>query len=113
LIARFRGESTPHPEIAIRSDLMAFFPQARASGHACTSLIEASYHDVPAGEPDLVDELALSPWPRRQWAARIYHALKPDPCSAPIIFEPLGWPAGLSEMSSQPSELSSLGGVTE
>jgi hypothetical protein len=113
LITRMLGGSLPDPVDPIRSELVAFFPQAVASGHACKSLIEASYHDVPTNEPELVDELARPPWPRRQWAARIYHALKPDPRSEPVIFEPLARLESAADLRSPAGELGSLGGVTE
>lgn len=113
LIARFQGTPSLFPGFPIRSDVVAFFPQARASGPACRSLIEATYHDVPAEEPALVHELALRPWPLRQWAARIYHALRPVPHSIPVIFEPLVRTKSASDLSTEPRELPSFDGVTE
>jgi ATP-grasp domain len=66
---------------------IALFPQALAGGDACRGYIDASYHDVPVGEPRLKKELLLIPWPRRQWIARIYHSFKPPKRAEPVFFE--------------------------
>jgi hypothetical protein len=45
---------------------------------------------MPSEEPQLLSELMLKSWPRRQWAARLYHALMPPPERPdPTLFENL------------------------
>jgi ATP-grasp domain-containing protein len=87
LSAVLRGEPRPPVQNPIRGKLIALFPQALAAGATCRPYIEAGYHDVPSEEPQLTAELMLKSWPRRQWAARIYHALKPPDQADPILFE--------------------------
>jgi ATP-grasp domain len=85
--AALRSKPRPRPKQPIRNGTIALFPQALAAGDACRPYVEASYHDVPRGEPQLVDELKLGPWPQRQWAARLYHALRPIPPQNPTVFD--------------------------
>jgi len=89
LSAMLRGESRPTVRNPIRGDRIALFPQALAAGDACRSHLDASYHDTPSEEPRLMHELMRQSWPRRQWAARIYHAFKPLDKSDPVLFEDL------------------------
>jgi hypothetical protein len=49
------------------SDLIAYFPQARNSN---SEFLEASFHDVPEGEPALTEEL-LHPWSERSLLGRL------------------------------------------
>jgi hypothetical protein len=89
LSAAIRGEPRPLVRNPIRSDKIALFPQALAAGEACRPYIDASYHDVPSEEPQLMDELMLKSWPQRRWGARLYHAFKPLDQVAPVLFENL------------------------
>jgi hypothetical protein len=89
LSAAIRGEPRPLVRNPIRSDKIALFPQALAAGAACRPYIDASYHDVPSEEPQLMDELLLKSWPQRRWGARLYHAFKPLDQVAPVLFENL------------------------
>jgi hypothetical protein len=95
--AVLRGEPRPPVQNPIHGNMIALFPQALAAGATCRPYIEAGYLDVPCGEPQLAAELMLRSWPRRQWAARIYHALKPPDQADPILFEGLD-SEGSSEM---------------
>lgn len=54
----------------IKSDVIAFFPQAWLLEPGSPHLL-GSFHDVPWSEPDLVRELLLPPWPERQYLARL------------------------------------------
>jgi hypothetical protein len=88
--AILQGEPRPPAQRPILSNTIAFFPQALASGEVCRPYIEASYHDMPNDEPQLLSELLLKSWPQRRWAARLYHALMPPPERPdPILFESL------------------------
>jgi hypothetical protein len=87
LAAALRGEPRPEVRSPVLNDTIALFPQALAAGEPCRLHREASFHDVPAEEPGLVDELMLKSWPQRRWAARIYHAFKPLERAEPVLFE--------------------------
>jgi hypothetical protein len=81
------GEPPPRARNPIGSDKIALFPQALAAGEVCRPHIEASHHDVPSEEPQLMDELMLKSWPQRRWPARLYHAFRPLHHADPILFE--------------------------
>lgn len=70
LAARLRG----HPPLAVRQvlndDLVSLFPQVPL-GQALGE------HDVPKGQPALVQALADPPWPRRLWTYRLQTRLRP------------------------------------
>jgi len=88
LSAVMRGE----PPLAVQNPILvgekiALFPQALAAGEACRPYIDTSYHDLPTEDPQLMRELTLESWPRRQWTARIYHALKPIKREDQILFD--------------------------
>jgi hypothetical protein len=87
--AILRGGPLPEVKDPVRRNTIAFFPQALAAGEGCRPHIDASYHDLPLEEPDLVQELMRKPWPQRRWAARIYHAFKPRDRAVPVFFESL------------------------
>ena len=87
LAAVLRGEPRPEVRSPVLNDTIALFPQALGAGEPCRLHLEASFHDVPAEEPGLVDELMLKSWPQRRWAARIYHAFKPLQRAEPVLFE--------------------------
>jgi hypothetical protein len=89
LSAVLRGEPRPKVQNPIRGNTIALFPQALSAGEACRPYIDASHHDVPYEEPQLMRELMLNPWPQRRWAARLYHAFRPLTRASPIIFEDL------------------------
>ena len=87
LSAALRGEPSPEAQNPVSSNIIALFPQALAAGGACRPYIDAGYHDVPSEEPRLRDELLLPPWPQRQWASRLYHAMSPLNRAGPVSFE--------------------------
>lgn len=87
LSAVLHGDPRPPPHNPLRGDTIALFPQALAAGKVCLPYIRASYHDLPADEPQLLRELMLKPWPQRQWAARLYHAIRPIRWVEPLIFD--------------------------
>ena len=89
LSAAMRGEPKPLVQNPVPSEQIALFPQALAAGQACRPYIDASYHDVPSEEPQLLGELMLTPWPRRRWGARLYHAFQTLDRVEPILFEDL------------------------
>jgi hypothetical protein len=89
LSAVLRGEPRPEVQNPLPDDTIALFPQALAAGDACRPHIDASYHDVPSEEPQLVRELMLKSWPQRRWGARLYHAFRPLGRADPIVFEGL------------------------
>jgi carbamoylphosphate synthase large subunit len=89
LSAALRGEPRPPAQNPVPDDTIALFPQALAAGDACRPHIDASYHDVPSEEPQLMRELMLKSWPQRRWGARLYHAFKPLNRADLILFEDL------------------------
>jgi hypothetical protein len=89
LSAVLRGKPRPQVQNPVPDNTIALFPQALAAGDACRPHLEASYHDVPWEEPQLMRELILKSWPQRQWCARLYHAFKPIARLDPIVFEDL------------------------
>jgi len=87
LSAALRGAPRPPAQNPISSDTIALFPQALAAGTTCRPYIDASYHDAPFEEPQLMRELMLKSWPQRQWIARFYHFFRPLERIDPILFE--------------------------
>lgn len=87
LVASWRGAPASVAADPIHNDLLAFYPQALAAGPSLSALIAASHLDIPAEAPDLAAELRLPSWPLRRPLARLYHALRPQERSAPVVFE--------------------------
>jgi hypothetical protein len=85
--AALRGEPRQRIQNPLRKETIALFPQALAAGETCRPYIDASYHDLPSEEPQLMGELLLKSWPQRHWAARLYHAFNPQDRAEPIVFE--------------------------
>jgi hypothetical protein len=83
--AHWRGKPAPRAENPIRARSIALFPQALKA--AASRHHDSSYLDVPWDEPTLQAELKLHPWPERQWAARLYHALRPMDRSAIVEYD--------------------------
>ena len=69
-----RDEGSRRERVRV-GDEIAYFPQAWLSNPKDESL-RSSYHDVPWGEPQLVQELLLLPWPDRGLLARISDHLR-------------------------------------
>lgn len=80
LAARLRG----HPPLAVRqvlnNDLVSLFPQV-PQGQALGE------HDVPRGQPALVQALADPPWPRRLWTYRLQTRLRPPRAVSRVRYE--------------------------
>ena len=72
LRAQLSGEALRETPPITNKNLIAYFPQAR---NLKNGLLESSFQDVPAGEPDLVEEL-LRPWSERRLLARIFDHLR-------------------------------------
>lgn len=74
LIGRLCSELSGLPPNQARfvpdSDIVSYFPQAWLSDPTSEAL-RSGYHDVPWGEPDLLRELMLIPWPDRSFLARL------------------------------------------
>jgi ATP-grasp domain len=87
LSAVLRGRPRPPAQNPISGNTIALFPQALAAGKACRPYIDASYHDAPFEEPQLMSELMLKSWPQRRWVARLYHSFRPLDLVDPILFE--------------------------
>jgi len=87
--AALRGETPPEASNPVLRKKIALFPQALAAGAACRPYLDASYHDVPADQPRLRDELMMKPWPQRRLASYLYHAFKPFERDEPVLFEDL------------------------
>jgi hypothetical protein len=69
--AHLIGQPSPETQSVTNKNRIAYFPQAWAAaedGH--DPLLDASYHDVPNDEPDLIHEL-LHPWPERSLAGQL------------------------------------------
>ena len=63
-------------EEPIRSDVIAFFPQALQLNPDTPYLVQG-HHDVPEDEPELQQALLRTSWPDRRLAARLYHSIWP------------------------------------
>ena len=83
--AHWCGKPAPQAENPILARSIALFPQALKA--AASRRHDSSYLDVPWNEPALQAELKLSPWPERQWAARLYHAFRPIDRAAAVEYD--------------------------
>ncbi len=70
LCSELSGLPPSEPPFVPGADIVAYFPQAWLSDPR-SEVLHSGYHDVPWGEPDLVKELMLLPWPDRSLLARI------------------------------------------
>ena len=68
LLAQLTGRSGLERPQMTGNDLIAYFPQAWTCKN---ELFEASFHDIPQGEPELAQEL-LDPWPDRTIISRTF-----------------------------------------
>jgi hypothetical protein len=66
--------------------MIAYFPQA---WNGTSELLDASYHDIPEGEPELIQEL-LHPWSERSLLGRIFDRTRrmwtSQPTSGAFVF---------------------------
>ena len=72
LWAQMSGQPVRETPPVTLNDVIAYFPQA---WHHESPFLQSGFHDVPEGEPDLVQEL-LHPWPARSLLFRAYKLLR-------------------------------------
>jgi hypothetical protein len=75
LYSELSGEAPTQSSLIPGSELVAYFPQAWLSNPNGEAL-RIGYHDVPWGEPTLLKELLLLPWPDRSLLARASDRLR-------------------------------------
>ena len=81
LWSQLAGHPLPEAPAATQNDLIAYFPQAWNSK---SQWLQASFHDIPESEPELVQEL-LQPWPDRSVFFRLYCRLHQIGASATAL----------------------------
>jgi ATP-grasp domain len=86
LIARLKGEDAAVEDEPIASDTIAFFPSAFLLNPR-NPYLRDGYHDVPWGEPQLLQELLREAWPHRQWSTRLYRLFRPAERSVEVDFD--------------------------
>jgi len=69
LYSELSGQPSRQAPFVLRGDVVSYFPQAWLSDPTGEAL-RTGYHDVPWGEPELLKELLLLPWPDRSFLAR-------------------------------------------
>lgn len=72
LWSQLSGQPDPEVPPVTENDLIAYFPQA---GNSNNEFSQSSFHDVPQGETDLIQEL-LRPWPERSFLFRLTNRLQ-------------------------------------
>jgi hypothetical protein len=79
LCEQITGHRQPAPDVPIRTDLIAFFPQAWISSTRGDNWY-SSFQDIPWEEKSLMKYLMHEPWPKRRWQVRVYRVFrKPKP----------------------------------
>jgi hypothetical protein len=68
----------------IDNDTVALFP-GEWRRDAASPHLSAAHHDVPWGEPALVQELVRRPWSERGWVARLWERLRPQAATTPRL----------------------------
>src|SRR6266849_3337630 len=71
LWAQLSGQPLRETPRVTQMDMIAYFPQA---WNCRSEVLKSSFHDLPLGEPELVQDL-LRPWPDRSLVLRIGHVL--------------------------------------
>ena len=66
--SQLAGQSPREKPPVTEKALIAYFPQA---WNGTSELLDASYHDIPEGEPELIREL-LHPWSERSLLGKIF-----------------------------------------
>lgn len=90
LIGKLRSKLTgqayqPTPPVT-ENNMIAYYPRAKQTA---SKFLASSFHDVPLGEPELIDEL-LNPWSGRSALGRFIDRIRPKAGKAqnqPCIFE--------------------------
>jgi len=77
LSAQLTGKPLGEPVSITQNNLIAYFPQAFLRK---SKLLSSSYHDVPVGEPELIQEL-LRPWSDRSIQNKVLNSLRRRPAS--------------------------------
>jgi ATP-grasp domain len=77
LAARLSGQFTRARQPMTRDDRIAYFPQAW-HWDPKSEFLNTSFCDIPAGEPELVQDLLQSPWPDRSLLAQLSNHLRGD-----------------------------------
>jgi predicted ATP-grasp superfamily ATP-dependent carboligase len=72
LSAQLTGRPYIEPVSITQNSLIAYFPQALLTNN---ELLSSSYHDVPVGEPELIEEL-LRPWSDRRIINNVSNSLR-------------------------------------
>lgn len=72
LWAELSGVPQPPATAVTENDFIAYFPQAWSFK---SRFLDASFQDVPSGEPELLQQM-LHPWPERRWLARVFDRLR-------------------------------------
>ncbi len=67
LWAQLAGQPLSDTQPITENDMIAYFPQA---WNAKSEFLDSSFHDIPQGEPELLEEL-LRPWPERSLLFRL------------------------------------------
>jgi hypothetical protein len=92
LYSKISGQPCGDTPFEINSDVVSYFPQAWLSNPKSEAL-RTGYHDIPLGEPELLKELLLLPYPDRSFLARTsdrYRKLSYDQRAArSFVFRPL------------------------
>jgi hypothetical protein len=70
--ALMSGQPVRETPSVTSKDIIAYFPQAWNNK---SPFLESGFHDIPQGEPDLVQEI-LHPWPARSLLFRAYRLLR-------------------------------------
>jgi ATP-grasp domain len=79
--AQLSGEPDPEAPPVTENDLIAYFPPPENSNN---EFVQSSFHDIPQGEEDLIEEL-LSPWPERSFLFRLTQQLQQGREAAMIV----------------------------
>ena len=72
LSAQLTGKPLSEPVSITQNNLIAYFPQALLRN---SEFLSSSYHDVPEGEPELIEEL-LRPWSDRRVLNTVLNSLR-------------------------------------
>ena len=75
LYSELSGKSSQEAPPSLNGNLVCYFPQAWLSNPKSEAL-RTAYHDVPWGEPQLLKELLLLPWPDRSFLAQTSDRLR-------------------------------------
>jgi hypothetical protein len=75
LYSELSGLPSRKPPLELRGDIVSYFPQAWLLDPK-NEVLRTGFDDVPWGEPELLKELLLLPWPDRSFLARTSDRLR-------------------------------------